>query len=150
MMLNAKPTEIAAVVGVIDPDANAAGTLTTAWIDMRHWGSLLAVVMAGELGTSATLNAKFEQATSAAGAGAKDVPGKAITALTQAGTDSDKQALINLRGAELDVNAGYRWVRLSHTVATATSDSGAVVLGFYPARGPASDLDAASVDEIVG
>jgi hypothetical protein len=79
MMLNAKPSELAAVVGVIDPDANSAATTTTGWIDMRDWGSLLAVIMAGVLGSSATLDAKFEQATSSGGAGAKDVTGKAIT-----------------------------------------------------------------------
>ena len=150
MMLNAKPSELAAVVGVIDPDANSAATTTTGWIDMRDWGSLLAVIMAGDLGSSATLDAKFEQATSSGGAGAKDVTGKAITQLTQAGTDSNKQALINLRAADLDVDNGFRYARLSHTVGTATSDSGAVVLGFLPARGPASDFDAATVDEIVG
>ena len=149
MNLNAKPSELAAVVGVIDPDANAAGALSTGWIDMRDFGALLAIVMAGDLGTSATLDAKFEQATSSGGAGVKDVSGAAITQLTQAGTDSNKQALINLRGEQLDTDSGFRYARLTMTTATATSDSGAVVLGFHPARGPASDFDATTVDEIV-
>jgi len=36
------------------------------------------------------------------------------------------------------------------TVATATSDVGAVILGLDPRYAPASDFDLASVDEIVG
>lgn len=149
MMLNALPSELAAVVGVIDPDAYAAATYTTGWVDMRDWGALLAIVCAGTLGTSATLDAKFEQATSSGGTGAKDVTDKDITQLTQAGTDSDKQVLLNLRPGDMDIDGGFRYARLSMTVGTATSDAGAVLMGFHPARGQASDFDAATVDEIV-
>jgi len=149
MMPNALGSEQAAVVGVIDPDATAASTVTTAWVDMALWEQLLAIVMAGTLGASATLNAKLQQAQDSSGTGAKDIAGKAITALTQAGTDSDKQALINLRAAELDIDGGFSFVQLSLTVAAATSDAGAVLLGMGPRYGPASDNDAASVDEIV-
>lgn len=139
----------AAVVGVIDPDATSASTVTTGWIAAKDFHSFLAIVMAGTLGSSATLDAKLEQATSAAGAGAKDITGKAITQLTQAGTDSDKQALINLDPNELDVSNGFTHFRLSMTVATATSDAGGIVLGLDPRYGPASLADAATVDEIV-
>lgn len=150
MNLNMKPTELAGVVGVIDPDANAAATYTTDWVAMKNWQALLAVIMAGDLGASATLDVKLEQATTSGGAGAKDVTGKSITQLTQAGTDSNKQVLINLRPEELDVEGGFDYVRLSMTVGTATSDSGALLLGVYPSRGPATDFDLATVDEIVG
>jgi hypothetical protein len=149
MNSNLKPSAAVAVVGAIDPDANTAATYTTGWVDMAKFGALLAVVMAGTLGASATLDAKFEQASDNAGTGAKDVTGKAITQLTQAGTDSDKQALINLFADDLDINNGFTHARLSMTVATATSDCGAVLLGLYPVKGDASDNDAATVDEIV-
>lgn len=139
----------AAVVGVIDPDATGASTVTTGWIAARDFHSFLAIVMAGTLGSSATLDAKLEQATSAAGAGAKDITGKAITQLTQAGTDSDKQALINLSPNEMDVTNGFTHFRLSITVGTATSDAGGIVIGLDPRYGPASLADLASVDEIV-
>ncbi len=145
-----RPSDRAAVVGAIDPDANAAGTLATGWIDMSKFSMLLAVIMAGDLGAGATVDAKFRQAKDAAGTGAKDIVGKAITQLTQAGTDkSNKQSLINLTGDELDVNGGFAFVSLSFTTAVATSDGGAVVLGFDPRYGAASDNDAASVTEIV-
>lgn len=150
MMLNAKPSELAAVVAVVDPDANAAGTIDTSWVDMRDFGALMAIVMAGDLGASATLDASLRQATDSSGTGAKAISGKAITQLTQAGTDSNKQAIIQVRGEELDVDNGFRYVSLRFVTATAASDGGAVVLGFHAARGPASDFDAATVDEIVG
>ena len=146
---NIRASDRAAVVGVIDPDANTAGTLTTGWINMANWGRIMATVMAGDLGASATLDAKLEQAQDGAGTGAKDITGKAITQLTQAGTDSNKQAIINCHREELDLANNFTHVRLSHTVAVATSDSGAIVQGFDPRYNTAADNDAATVDEIV-
>ena len=145
---NLLPSQQAAVVGAIDPDANAAGTITTGWIDMSQFEAIMAVVMAGIMGTSATIDAKMEQATDSSGTGAKDVTGKAITQLVKASND-DNQAIINCNAQELDIDNDFTHVRLSMTVGTATSDSGAVVLGFYPSYGPASDNDLASVAEIV-
>lgn len=148
-MQNAIPSERAAVLGVIDPDANAAGALTSDWGDLTLFESAMAIVMAGTLGASATLDAKLQQATDSSGTGAKDITGKSITQLTQAGTDSDKQAIINVRAEELDLDNGFTHVAIVMTTATATSDSGAILLGFNPRSGPASDNDLASVDEIV-
>lgn len=150
-MSNSLPSERTAIVGVIDPDAYPAETYTSGWADLAKFGRILAIVTAGTLGASATLNAKLEQAKLVDGVPGtpKDVTGKAITALTQAGTDSDKQALINCRDDELDVAGGYQLCRLSMTIAVATSDAGALVLGFDPRNAPASDYDLASVDEIV-
>ena len=135
------------VVGVIDPDAYAADTYTTGWISMVDYRQIQAIVMAGDLGASATLDAKLEQAQDGLGTGAKDVAGKAITKLTQAGTDSNKQAVINCRDDELDVDNDFTHVRLSLTVGTATSDAGAIVLATGARYGVGADL--ASVDEIV-
>ncbi|PHP68188.1 hypothetical protein CSC94_05925 [Zhengella mangrovi] len=149
MNANLIPSDRAAIVGAIDPDVTAAGTVTTGWIAAKDFLTFMAIIMAGTLGTSATLDAKIEQATDSSGTGAKDVSGKAITQLTQAGTDSDKQAIINLRADELDVANDFTHFRLSLTVATASSDAGAIVLGLDPAYGTASDNDAATVDEIV-
>lgn len=143
------PSDRVAVAAAIDPDVTAAGTVTSGWVAMSDFEKIMAVVMAGTLGSSATLDAKLEQATDSSGTGAKDITGKAITQLTQAGTDSDKQAVINCRADELDVDNSFTHVRLSITVATATSDVGGVVLGLNPRYGAASDSDATTVDEIV-
>jgi hypothetical protein len=132
------------LVGVINPASNGAGTLTTGWIPMSAFEELLAIVLAGALGTSATLDAKLQQAQDSGGTGAKDIAGKAITQLTQAGTDkSNKQAQINVRAEELDRNGGFTHVRLSMTTAVAASGSSAVVLGMssrYSPGVPATSL----------
>ena len=143
------PSEKVAVLGTIDPDAYTAATYTSDWANAGLFRKMLAIIEAGDLGTSATLDAKLQQAQDASGTGVKDITGKAITQLTQAGTDSDKQALINLDASELDVDNGFEYVRISMTVATATSDCSAVLLGLEPRYGPANDNDLASVDEIV-
>ena len=141
-------SEKIALLGVIDPDANTAADYSTVYVDMGKWSRLLGIVMAGTLGSSATLNAKFEQAKTNNGS-PKDVTSKVITELTQAGTDSDKQVKMDLCQEDLDVANGYVWARLTMTVGTATSDSGAVLLGIDPVYGPASDSDLTSVDETV-
>ena len=86
---NLLPSQQAAVVGIIDPDAYAAAAYNTVWISMADWGAVQAIVMAGTLGASATLDAKLEQAQDAVGTGAKDITGKAITQLTKAAADDD-------------------------------------------------------------
>jgi hypothetical protein len=150
MNLNAKPSEICAVVANIDPDAYAASTVVSGYVNMRDFTSAMAIIQAGDLGASATLDAKLVQATDTSGTSSKDITGKAITQLTQAGTDSNKQVLINVRPEELDVDNGFDCVAISMTVATATSDAGAMLLGFFPSRGPATGVDATTVDEVVG
>jgi len=149
MSINSLPSERVAVGGVIDPDANTAATLTSDWLDMGAFGSAMGIVMAGAFGSSGTLNAKLQQATDSSGTGAKDITGKAITALTDAGTDSDKQAIINVRDSELDVANSFTHVALVMITAVATGDSAGILLGLDPRHGPASDNDLASVDEIV-
>ena len=141
-----KPSEMAAVVGVIDPDAYAAATYLTAAVDMSDFDQLLGIISVGDMGSNATLDAKFVQATTAGGT-YSNVTGGAITQLTQGSPDdSNQQVLINLKGS--DLSDGYRYVKLSVTIATAACDAGAMVLGFGPNFGPASDGDLSSVAEI--
>jgi ethanolamine ammonia-lyase small subunit len=146
MSTNTLTTERAAIIGVIEPDVNGAAAYDSDEVDMSLWGSIQAVVMAGDFGSSATLDFKLQSATSSGGS-FSDVTGKAITQLTQAGTDADKQAVINLRGDEL--TAGHRYVKAVMTVGTASVNSASIVLGFDARHAPASDNDLSSVDEIV-
>lgn len=146
---NLRPSDRAAVVGVIDPDAYAAATYVTGWIDASLFEDFMAIVMVGDLGSSATVNAKLTAAEDGSGTNPHDITGKAITALTDAGTDSNKQAIINVRADEISADGAYTHFKLSVTVGTATSDMGALVLGLNPHFGGASDNDATTVDEIV-
>lgn len=149
MNANVLPSTRVPLLAVIDPDANTAATYETAWIDMADFESIMATVLVGTLGSSGTVDAKLEQCVdpTASPEDEKDVTGKAITQLTQAGTDSDKQAIINCRADELDLANNYRYVRLSMTVATATSDCAATVHGFNARFEP--EADSSTVDEIV-
>lgn len=137
----------AVLAAVIDPDAYAAGTVSTGWLSMADRDRVQAIVMVGDMVTNSTVDAKIEQATDGSGTGAKDITGKAITQLTEAGTDSNKQAIINLRPEELDTNNGFTHFRLSMTVATAASDAGAIVLSHNSRYFPEADVS--SVDEVV-
>ncbi len=152
-MDNTLPSESAALLGTIDPDAYAAGAQNSDYIDMGLFDQVMAVVLVGTIGTGSTVDAKLQQATTSGGGGVKDISGKAITQLTQAGSDSDKQALINCRADELDIDNDFRFVRLVQTGGTgspATSvDHSAVLVGFGARYEPASDSDLASVAEIV-
>lgn len=141
--------DLCAVVGSIDPDAYAAAAYTSTYADAADFHTLMAVIQVGTLGASATVDAKLVQATDSSGTGVKDITGAAITQLTQAGSDSDKQAIISIQNSALDVANDFRYVAVVLTVATATSDASAVILGLTPRVGPASDNDATTVDEVV-
>lgn len=147
MKPNILPSDNAVLAAVIDPDAYSANTYTSGWVSMVTYEAIQAIVLVGTMATSSTVDAKLQQASDGSGTGAKDISGKAITQLTEAGTDSDKQAIINCRSDELDVANSFTHVRLSVTVAAAASDMGAVVLGHYARYAPATD--AATVDEVV-
>jgi hypothetical protein len=137
------------VVATIDPDVHTAAAYTSDWAAAADFSGMLAIIMAGTLGASATLDAKLQQATDSSGTGAKDISGKAITQLTQAGTDSDKQALINFHESDLDTANAFTHVAIVMTVGTATSDAGALLIGYPSTYGPATNFDLASVDEVV-
>lgn len=143
-----KPSQAVAIVGAIDPQS-ASTAKSTSWIDATTFLQYLAVIAVGALGAAATVDAKLEQATSDAGAGAKDVTGKAITQLTKAGSDDNKQAEINLKQTDLDFANGFKFFRLTVTPATAACLISGSVLGVDPRYGNASDNDASTVDEIV-
>lgn len=147
---NLLPSEVAAILATIDPDVTVASTVVSDYCDMSKYESLMIIVMTGTLGASATVDAVVKQATDSSGTGAKNLTtSKAITQLTQAGSDSDKQVIINVRAEELDMANNFDHLAISVTVGTATSDIGALILGFNPRYAPASDNDLASVDEIV-
>ena len=146
---NVLPSSLSAIVGVIDPDAYAAAAYSTGYIDMSKREGIQAILMLGAMVATGTADAKLEQATDGSGTGKKDITGKAITQMTAAGSDDDKQAVINCRKEELDIANNFTHVRLTVTLATAGSDMGAIVLDSAANYGPASDNDLSSVDEII-
>ena len=138
MYLNQKPSESLAVLATLDPASQAASTVTTGWVDAGQYFSLMAIVKAGVFGVSATVDAKLQQATDSGGTGAKDVTGRAITQLLAAG-GNNRQAIINMKGADLDVEGGFRYVRLSVTVGATATLIDATLFGCYPRMVPVAN-----------
>ena len=148
MLSYAKISEQAAVLATIDPISQGVGTVTTGWISVLHFERFQAMVDVGVFGASATVDAKLQQATTSGGANAKDITGKAIAQLLAAG-GNNRQALINLRVQELDINNGFNYFRLSITVGTAATLIVANVLGGVVTEGLASTYNQAGVAQIV-
>jgi len=146
---NLLATDQVALVGAVDADAYAASTVTTGWIAAKNFLNFAALIAAGDFVSTGLLDAKLEQASDSGGTGAKDITGKLITQLTQAGTDSNKQAWINLHQDELDVANNFTHFRLSMTLTTAGADLAGYVFGLNATYGPASGNDATTVDEII-
>ncbi len=143
-MTNMVGSEKFAVVATIDPDVLTAATHTSDGVDMSLFESATAIAMVGTLGSSATVIAKV---TSGSDNSTFGNTVKTATTLTQAGSDDDKQVVINVRGE--DLTAGDRYIRLEMVVGTASSDGGGIVLGHNARYAPASDNDLSTVDEIL-
>ena len=149
MFSNAKGSELLSILATLDPGNQAPGVANTGWVPLSIHHGLLALVQTGALATGATIDAKLQQALDASGTGAKDVAGKAISQLTQASNGANRQALINLRPEELDVNNGFAFVRLVVTVAAAAANTSAQLLGVNPRLASAETANQAAVAQIV-
>lgn len=132
MIINALPSELIDVVAAIDPDAYSAAAVSSGYADMAAYEALLAIELAGDIVSTGKVDNVLYQAVAASGGSA--ITGKAITQLTQAGSDSNKQALINLRREEL--TESYRYVKMLRTLTTAGADEAALLLGIKGAIVP--------------
>ena len=145
-----KPAEMVALISALDPASLTANTYYSDWVladDFEQW---MGIALVGAIATNGTCDIALVQATDGSGTGVKDITGKAATQLTQAGTDSNKQVVLQARTDELDLAGGFRYIAIEVVTATAATIAGACLLGFNPTYGPASGYDVASVDEIVG
>jgi hypothetical protein len=145
--VNLLPTEVAAVVGAIDPDAYSATAIASNIVALKDFRRFMAVVQVGDIVSTGTVDAKLVAYTNGSGGGASDITGATITQMTQAGGDSNKQAIINLNTDTL-AGTAFTHFGLTVTLGTAGADMGALIMGFDAPYGPASDSDAATVDSI--
>ena len=143
-------SEYLSVIGVIDP-ANNATSLGSDVFDFKNFEKVMAIISVGAFGTAGTVDAKFLQSATSNGTYTTYVATKSITQLTEAGSDDNKQAIINLNAAEVAA-ATMRWGKLKVTCGGTTNYIHAVVLG-VPRRTEAFTTiaanDLSSVDEIV-
>lgn len=148
MHQNVKLSEKVAVLATIDSTNANVGVTVSSYVSMANFHQVAALLKTGLMGASGTIDAKLVQATSAGGAGSKDIAGKAITQIVKASGDA-KQVLIEVHGSELDVNGGYSFVALSVTVGTAASQLDATLFGSVPRFAAASVMNQAGVIQIV-
>lgn len=121
-------TEVHENVG-FSVDTFAIGVHTAqAYRSMANHQRSVLIMLVGELGQGATVDLQMWQAQDAAGTGAKVIPGKAITQLTQAGGDDNSAVIIEVRTEELDVDGGFSYVNAILTVAGGTAEVGAIGL----------------------
>jgi len=148
MFPNAKGSELLSVLATLDPASQAVGAASTAWVPVANYFSFLAMVQTGVLGTSATVDAKVQQALDSSGMGAKDIGGKAITQIVKA-TGDNKQVLVNVKPEELDTVNGFGFVRVTVTVGVAASVTSAQLLGVNPRYAPADVGNQAAVVQVI-
>jgi len=142
-----RPSKRASILGTIPPQS-ATTVQSSGWLDATTFHNVMAIIETGTISASGTVDAKFQQATSNAGAGAKDVTGKAITQLTQAASGSNKQVLIDMHQEDLDIANGFKWIQLSITPATAAALIAGQVLGFDPRNLEASNSLNANASQV--
>ena len=145
MDTNIKLSEKLAILATLNPASVAPSTVLTSWVLANNFHSILAVLQAGVLGSSATLNASLQQAQDSSGTNAKAVGAHAITAITS----NNVQALLECRTDELDSANGFIYVALSVTVGVAASLIGATLIGGNPRSFSSAGLDQAGVVQIV-
>lgn len=144
----AKPSEKVAVVGAVDPDANATGEFATDWISIAKFQQVMFVVMTGILVTTTTVDFKVQEAKTATGGSGQDLATGTLS-ITQLDTDSnDSQVVVNVEAQDLSQN--FDFVRGVMTLTLDAGDTAVLALGLLPRFAPASDNDLASVGEITG
>lgn len=148
MHSNLRPSQVMALVGTVPPSSAAAGIQLSGWIDISQFEALMGIIQNGALGASATVDAKFRQATDNIGTGAKDVT---VTAMAQnvVATDNNKLNVINLLARDVDFANGFRYVALSITVGVAASLVSGLVISINERFGPAALQNATGVKQVV-
>lgn len=138
-------TDYPQVVATIDPaNLNGATTLSDA-VDMRNHQFVDFILLAGA--NDAAIDFKLvESATS--GGSYTDISGKVITQET-GGDDDNKQWEIRCR--QSDLSSGMNFVKASVTVASGTTNMGALVaVGLRPFDGYSASNDLSTVTQIIG
>lgn len=134
-MYNELTTERMELMASIHPDLGQ-GRYDMPWFSMQNTHKLLAIAQVGDMGQGATFDMQLQEATDAAGTGAKAIAGKAITQLTQAGGDGDDDVSINLKTEEMDAANDFDFVRVTVWALNANINFNVIVLGDDPRYAP--------------
>lgn len=146
--MNQRLSERLAVVATIDPDAYGTGDQSTDVIDMLEHRRIMFVVMLGDFASTGKADFVVYGDTASNGAFSTAITGKAITQLTQAGSDDNKQAIVEISSEEVQAQ-GKRYIKGTLTLTTAGADAGVIAIAGDSRYEPNNVFDLASVDEIV-
>lgn len=146
--MTGKLSEMLAILETYEPVSANGANINMTGVNMANFDRVMFILQTGVLGTNATVDFRLQQSTAVGGTYA-NISGKSITQLTQAGTDDNKQVVIEIKSDELDVSNAKMFVRGQIDVGTAASLVSAIVLGQPTRFEPASTFNQAAVDEIV-
>jgi len=114
----------------------------TSYVSLANYHRAFILINVGVMQSGATLDAVVHQATDTSGSSPKHLdPTKAITQLTQAGSDSNSIVGIEIRTEELDVTNGFDCIALAYTVGTAAIIMSIEIWGCVPRYAPAPVTD---------
>ena len=127
-------TETAALLYNLAPVSVSNGAEAfTSYVSLANYHRAVIVIHTGVMASGSTLDAVVHQATDTSGTSAKHLTAsKAITQLTQAGSDSNKDVAIEVRTEELDVAGGFDCIALGYTVGTAATLLSIEIYGLVP------------------
>lgn len=103
-----KLTEALALDCIVAPQDVGTADLTGAWIDVTHAGRFAVLAKAGAVTAAKTLTVQLRQATSAAGAGAKDLGAPVVVA--GAGGNAPADVVVEKKDTDLDGAGGFGFV----------------------------------------
>lgn len=135
------PSMRAVIVTALASAANAAGSHSTAAIDMADFANIQLIGTVGAFGSGATGTIKFEQSTTDDFAETKAIEGRDAVELVE-----NKPVVLDLNQGELDVDNDYQFVRATLTAADESITAGFAVLGFDARHAPAEPMTGTVVD----
>jgi len=149
-----------AIVATIDPQSTVSTTggtasttsLTTDVVDMDDFRRIAFIMMVNTIAASSGVTLYVQEGTGTT-AGTFNTATAVASCSTLVNADDDSQVLVEVKAE--DLSAGYRYVRgvvvVGPTTATAGTVNGLAVVALADTARykPASDLDLASVDQIV-
>jgi len=141
-------TETACLLYNLAPISVANGAEAfTSYVSLANYHRAAILIHTGVMASGSTLDAVVHQATDTSGSSPKHLTSsKAITQLTQAGSDSNKDVAIEIRTEELDVAGGFDCIALGYTVGTAATLLSIEIYGLVPRYAPVATT---AYDEIV-
>lgn len=141
-------TEVHDVLAELAPTTahGLVGAHVTGYADMADYHRAFVWLHLGEPGQAATITVTVQQATSAAGAGAKaltnilGVAGSKSPAVMVA-ADSGEYVGIEIRSPEIDVSNGYHFIQVTVTVGAAAYTYSCVLFGIVSRYEPVGVTD---------